>query len=61
MRAVLAAIAERKEAFETRRRALAMVDEIFGLFEDWAEEVLRFALARIGDELRIPMSLQAAA
>jgi hypothetical protein len=46
---------------ETRRRALGMVDEIFGLFEDWAEEVLRFALARIGDELRIPMSLQAAA
>jgi hypothetical protein len=29
---------------ETRRGALEMVGEIFRLFEDWSEEVLRFAL-----------------
>ncbi|HZI17277.1 MAG TPA: hypothetical protein VEY09_01650 [Pyrinomonadaceae bacterium] len=31
---------------ETRRGAVEMVEEIFRLFEDWAEEVLRFALKR---------------
>lgn len=31
---------------DTRRRALAMVEEIFDLFADWADEVLRFAAAR---------------
>lgn len=34
----------------SRRRALEMVGEIFGLFEDWAEEVLRFAVARLSDK-----------
>lgn len=46
---------------ETRRKTIGMVNEIFGLFEDWAEEVLRFALSRIGDRLAMPVSLQAAA
>ena len=46
---------------ETRRRAVEMVEEIFGLFADWAEEVLRFAMSRIGDNLPVLMSLQAAA
>lgn len=32
----------------TRRRTLEMVGEVFGLFEDWADEVLRFAEARMG-------------
>lgn len=46
---------------EARRGAVTMVNEIFGLFEDWAEEVLRFALSRAGDSLRAPLPLQAAA
>ncbi len=46
---------------ETRRRTIQMVDEIFGLFEEWAEEVFRFAVARIGDGLPMPMALLAAA
>ncbi|HEX8422875.1 MAG TPA: hypothetical protein VF634_05665 [Pyrinomonadaceae bacterium] len=36
---------------ETRRRTLEMVDEVFGLFSDWAEEVLRYAVAQLGDKL----------
>lgn len=32
----------------TRRGALEMVAEIFRLFEDWAEEVMRFASGRAG-------------
>lgn len=40
---------------ETRRRTLELVDEVFGLFEDWAEEVLRFANAQLGD--RLPLTL----
>jgi hypothetical protein len=40
---------------QTRRRTLAMVDEVFELFADWAEEVLRFAVAQLGDEL--PLTL----
>lgn len=42
----------------TRRRCLEMVDEVFALFSDWAEEVLRFAVARLGDRmlLRLPPS-----
>lgn len=39
---------------ETRRRATSMVNEIFGLFEEWAEEVLRFAVARLGERLTVP-------
>ena len=31
---------------DSRRRALRMVDEIFGLFADWADEVLRYATAQ---------------
>lgn len=31
---------------ETRRETLGMVSEVFGLFEEWADEVLRFALAQ---------------
>ncbi|HYO99975.1 MAG TPA: hypothetical protein VER76_07275 [Pyrinomonadaceae bacterium] len=34
---------------ESRRRALEMVSEVFRLFEDWAEEVLRFAVARLSE------------
>jgi hypothetical protein len=33
---------------EARRSTLEMVGEVFGLFEDWAREVLRFAVARLG-------------
>ncbi|HVF87576.1 MAG TPA: hypothetical protein VM866_08290 [Pyrinomonadaceae bacterium] len=36
-----------------------MINEIFGLFADWAEEVLRYAVSRIGDRLPVPVSLQA--
>ena len=46
---------------ETRRRTVEMVDEIFRLFEDWAEEVLRFAVSRIGASVLMHVSLQAAA
>jgi hypothetical protein len=38
-----------------RRKTLASVDEIFDLFSDWAEEVLRFAVAQLGD--RMPLTL----
>jgi hypothetical protein len=31
----------------TRRRTLEMVDEVFALFSDWAEEVLRYAIAQL--------------
>lgn len=34
---------------ETQRRSLEMVHEVFDLFADWAEEVLRFAVAQLGD------------
>jgi hypothetical protein len=33
---------------EARRRALGIVAEVFDLFDDWADEVLRFAEARLG-------------
>jgi hypothetical protein len=39
----------------TRRKTLASVDEIFALFSDWAEEVLRFAVAQLDD--RTPLTL----
>ena len=34
---------------ETRRSTVRMVEEIFGLFEEWAEEVLRYAAARLDE------------
>jgi hypothetical protein len=34
---------------ETRHRTLQIVDEIFALFSDWAEEVLRYAIAQLSD------------
>lgn len=40
---------------ETRRSALEMVDEIFALFSDWAEEVLRFAVAQLGDRMLLTL------
>jgi hypothetical protein len=40
---------------QTRRRALELVDEVFALFGDWAEEVLRYAVAQLGDQL--PLTL----
>jgi hypothetical protein len=33
---------------EAERRALAIVAEVFDLFDDWADEVLRFAETRLG-------------
>jgi hypothetical protein len=36
---------------ETERRALEMVNEVFDLFADWAEEVLRFAVAQLSDSV----------
>jgi hypothetical protein len=44
---------------ETRRSSLEMVDEVFGLFEDWAREVLRFAVARLGDTQPMPQQTAA--
>lgn len=35
----------------TRQRTLHMVNEIFALFEDWADEVLRFAATQLEDAL----------
>lgn len=46
---------------EERRVALEMVAEVFRLFDDWAEEVLRFALSRLGDALPEPRVLSAVA
>lgn len=40
---------------ETRRRAVEMVHEVFGLFGDWAEEVFRFAIAQLSAKL--PLAL----
>jgi hypothetical protein len=40
---------------QARRRILESVDEVFTLFADWAEEVLRFAVAQHGD--RLPLAL----
>ena len=33
----------------TERRTLELVDEVFALFADWAEEVLRYAVGQLGD------------
>ena len=35
---------------DARRRTLEMVHEVFGLFTDWAEEVLRFAITRLTEK-----------
>jgi hypothetical protein len=40
---------------QTRRETLAMVDEVFALFGDWAEEVLRFSITQLSD--RMPLAL----
>ena len=48
---------------ETRQRALQMVEEVFRLFGDWAEEVLRFAVARLSERasaLTLPPQTDAA-
>jgi len=39
---------------ETRRATLGMVSEVFGLFEEWAGEVLRFALAQLSSRPTVP-------
>lgn len=47
---------------ETTRETVKMVREVFGLFEDWAREVLRFALAHMCDSPAVPLkALRAAA
>lgn len=46
---------------ETRRRTLGMVTEVFGLFEEWAGEVLRFALAQTDNGRPTPSPMQIAA
>jgi hypothetical protein len=43
---------------ETERRTLELVDEVFGLFADWAEEVLRYAVAQLGDGLTLALAPQ---
>jgi hypothetical protein len=40
---------------ETRQRTVEMVNEVFGLFGDWAEEVFRFAIAQLSAKL--PLAL----
>ncbi len=40
---------------ETRRETVRMVREVFGLFEDWAREVLRFAVAHLADAPAVPL------
>jgi hypothetical protein len=42
----------------TRQRILEMIGEIFDLFEDWAEEMLRFTESRLSS--RAPVYMQAA-
>jgi hypothetical protein len=39
---------------ESRRAALAMVSEVFGLFEEWAGEVLRYAEAQLSNRQTVP-------
>jgi hypothetical protein len=46
---------------ETRRETIGMVREVFGLFEDWAREVLRFAIARLADTPAVPLKAMRAA
>jgi hypothetical protein len=47
---------------KTRRETVEMVAEVFGLFEEWAREVLRFAVARLADSPAAPLkALRAAA
>jgi hypothetical protein len=46
---------------ETRRRTLEIVHEVFDLFADWAEEVLRFAVTQLSDKLSLTLPTQTAA
>ena len=46
---------------EEARRAVEMVEEIFALFEDWADEVLRFAASRLSRRVTAGAALRAAA
>lgn len=46
---------------ETRRETIRVVKEIFGLFEDWAREVLRFAVTRLSDAPAVPLKAMRAA
>lgn len=40
----------------TRQRTVEMVHEVFTLFDDWAEEVLRYAIAQLSrDKLTLPL------
>ena len=43
----------------TRQRTVHMVNEIFALFEDWADEVLRFAATQLDDTLPADHALSA--
>ena len=43
----------------TRRRAVQIVNEIFALFEDWADEVLRFAATQLDDALPADQAMTA--
>lgn len=45
---------------ETRRRTVEMVEEIFALFEDWADEVLRYAYAQLSNRKTLVMPPQTA-
>ncbi len=45
----------------TRERTLQLVDEIFGLFAAWADEVLRFAAAQLDHRPAVPGALRIAA
>jgi hypothetical protein len=45
----------------TRQRALQMVGDIFDLFDDWAEEVLRFSETRLADRALMPAQTAAPA
>jgi hypothetical protein len=46
---------------QTRRRALRLVEQVFGLFHDWADEVLRFATTQPAARPAAPAPLVAAA
>lgn len=46
---------------ETRRGAVHMVEEVFELFEDWADEVLRFAYAQLAKRQAVALPPVAAA
>jgi hypothetical protein len=41
---------------ETRQRTVEMVNEVFGLFGDWAEEVFRFAITQLSAKLPLALA-----